>query len=105
MGDESDQSEKIPADKVLRMRMDGHLLADHFLQRAILHHTQVENEQLRAELNRRERKELYDRVIEKYNRSHSHRKKTTLKEICEQMEVSYEAVKKHRLRIRKNKSQ
>lgn len=55
-----------------------------------------ENEQLRGEL-------LYKQVLEKFNRAHGQNPKTTLKAICKQMGVSYEAVKKYRQRARKPK--
>jgi len=101
----SDDDQKIPAAEVLGMRMGGHLLADHLLQRAMLCHAQQENKQLREKLSRQERKDLYDRVISRYNRAHGQNPKITLKDVCAEMGVSYAAIQKHRSRTRMRKSQ
>jgi hypothetical protein len=66
---------------------------------------QAENEYLRAALDRQQRQRLYRRVIEKYNRAHAHNKKITMKQVCEQMGVSYDAVRTFRSRTGKRKSQ
>jgi len=100
----SSDDQKIPAAEVLGMRIGGHLLADHLLQRAMLCHVQQENKQLREKLSRQERKDLYDRVIEKYNRAHGQNRKISLEQVCDQMGVSYEAVRKHRQRKGKPKT-
>lgn len=64
---------------------------------------EAEAERLRAQLDRKERKELYDRVIARFNRVHGQKKKTSLAQICAEMGAPYEAVRKYRLRTGKNK--
>lgn len=118
---DDEQPKKIPGASVLRLPLGGNALADHILQRAILCHTLAENEQLLdaldqqiAELTQlrtqvRERTEmrgdlLYKRTLERYNRAHGQNPKITLKQVCEEMGVSYESVRQYRFRERKRNS-
>jgi hypothetical protein len=44
---------------------------------------------------------LYRQVLQRYNRAHGQDHRISLKQVCEQMGASYEAVKKYRQRMKK----
>lgn len=76
----------------------GRRLADDLrLYECMAQHYAIENERLRTELR-------YRQVIETYNRAHGQNKKITLKDICAQEGVSYDAVRQFRSRSRKRET-
>lgn len=94
--------------------LGGHLLADFKFSQSIaasatsmaieLDQKIAELMQLRAELRERAQMRgdtLYKQVLERYNRAHGQNRKITLKQICEQMGVSYSAVLMYRSRNKK----
>lgn len=68
-----------------------------------LHVVTAMAQQLAAELEdaRAAKKSIYKQVLERYNRAHGQRKKITLKQVCDDMGVSYDAVRKYRSREKK----
>lgn len=85
------------------IKMAQRMYDDRQLRDAVFQHQQAQIDELRVELDRQQRKDLYDRVIERFNRAHGQNSKITLADICRDMSVSYEAVKKHRQRTPKRK--
>lgn len=86
--------------KPTRVRIGGHALADLQFTHALAEAASdliVENKRLQTELR-------YKQVIERFNRAHGQNRRITLKQICEQMGVSYDAVRTYRSRTKKRKT-
>lgn len=84
--------------------MSQSMYDDRRLRDAVLQHQQAEIDQAIAENKRMQTELLYRQVIERFNRAHGQNRKITLKQICEQMGVSYDAVRQYRSRERKRKT-
>lgn len=116
MGDDSDQTIGIPS-LLDRQRgigwvfIDGQwhkmsqpMYDDRQLRDIVFQHQQAEIDQAEAENQRLRTELLYKRVLEHYNRAHGQNPKITLKQVCEKMSVSYDAVRQYRSRERKRKN-
>lgn len=87
------------------LRMSQRMFDDRRLRSIVLQQQQAQIDQAETENNRLRTELLYKHVIERFNRAHGQNRKITLKQICEQMDVSYDAVRQFRSRERKRKNQ
>lgn len=86
------------------LRMSQRMYDDRRLRHIVLQQQQAEIDQAEAENKRLRTELLYRQVIERFNRAHGQNRKITLKQICDQMGVSYDAVRQYRSRERKRKN-
>jgi hypothetical protein len=87
-----------------RLKMGQRMYDDRQLRSIVLQQQQIEIEQAKAENKQLRGELLYKHVIEKFNRAHGQNRKISLRQVCAQMGVSYDAVRQYRSREQKRKT-